>query len=76
MAASARAEATQAARSTPVFMGHGREDSVLPVALGRTSRDTLMDLGYSVQWHEYAIPHSVSEDEIRDLARFLSEAIK
>jgi predicted esterase len=35
-----------------------------------------MDLGYSVQWHEYAIPHSLSQDEIQDLARFLSEAIK
>jgi phospholipase/carboxylesterase len=76
MVASARAEATQAARSTPIFMGHGREDAVVPVALGRTSRDALMDLGYSVQWHEYAIPHSLSQDEIQDLARFLSEAIK
>ena len=76
LAASASAEATLAARLMPIFMGHGRDDTVVPIAHGRAAREALLALGCRVQWHEYAIPHSVSEEEIQDLARFLSEALK
>ncbi len=76
LAASAGAEQAAEARSTPIFMGHGRDDSVVPLARGQASRDALLALGHRVQWHEYAIPHSVSEEEIEDLARFLDEALK
>jgi phospholipase/carboxylesterase len=57
-------------------MGHGRDDTVGPIGLAQASRAALAALGCRVQWHEYAIPHSVSEDEIRDLARFLGEALR
>jgi phospholipase/carboxylesterase len=76
LAASAAAEAAAAGRATPIFMAHGRDDTVVPIDRGRLSRQALEALGCRVQWHEYAIPHSVSEDEIQDLARFLDEAFK
>jgi phospholipase/carboxylesterase len=76
LAASAASESTPAGRAIPIFMAHGRDDSVIPRARGQASRDTLMALGCRVQWHEYAIPHSVCEDEIRDLAQFLTVALK
>jgi phospholipase/carboxylesterase len=76
LAQSAAAEATAAGRSMPIFMAHGRDDSVIPIDRGRASRAALAALGCPVQWHEYAIPHSVSQDEIRDLAAFLGEALK
>jgi len=76
LAATAAAEITAAGRTTPIFMAHGRDDTVIPVDRAQASRDALVGLGCRVQWHEYAIPHSVSEDEMRDLARFLGEALK
>jgi len=76
LAASVASESTAAGRATPIFMAHGRDDAVIPVARGRASRDALTALGCRVQWHEYAIPHSVNDDEIRDLAQFLGEALK
>jgi phospholipase/carboxylesterase len=76
LASTAAAQITPAGRTTPIFMGHGRDDTVVPIDWARASRDALLDLGCSVQWHEYAIPHSVSEEELRDLARFLGEALK
>jgi len=76
LAASAASEATAAARSMPIFMAHGGDDSVIPIDRAQASRQALVALGCHVQWHEYAIPHSVCEDEIRDLAGFLSEALK
>ena len=76
LAATAAAEAQPAGRAIPIFMAHGRDDTVIPIDRAQASRDLLAELGCHVQWHEYAIPHSVSEEEIRDLARFLSEALK
>ena len=76
LAAAAASEASAAARAMPIFMAHGRDDTVVPIDRALASRAALVALGCRVQWHEYAIPHSVSEEEIRDLAQFLSEALK
>jgi phospholipase/carboxylesterase len=35
------------------------------------SRDALLALGQPVEWHDYAMPHSVCMDEIADLNRWL-----
>lgn len=76
LAATVASEAQPVGRAIPIFMAHGRDDTVIPIDRARSSRDVLLGLGCYVQWHEYAIPHSVSEEEIRELARFLSEALK
>jgi phospholipase/carboxylesterase len=76
LAATVASEAQPAGRAIPIFMAHGRDDAVIPIDRARSSRDVLLGLSCYVQWHEYAIPHSVSEEEIRELARFLSEALK
>ena len=36
-----------------------RVDPVIPIARARQSRDALLALGHPVEWHEYAMPHSV-----------------
>jgi phospholipase/carboxylesterase len=59
----------------PIFMAHGRSDPVIPIARGAASRDALQAAGYDIEWHEYAMPHSVCEDEIRDIARFLKRVL-
>jgi phospholipase/carboxylesterase len=76
LAAGAGAESSAPGRAVPIFMAHGRDDTVIPIDRGRASREALEALGCRVQWHEYAMPHSVSEEELRDLARFLSDALK
>ena len=76
LATSVASEITPAGRAMPLFMAHGLDDAVVPIDRAQASRDALAAVGCQVQWHEYAIPHSVSEDEIRDLARFLDEALK
>lgn len=65
------AEATPASRATPVFMGHGTWDDVIPPAAGAAARDQLLAAGYDVAWHEYAMPHAVCEEEIGDIRRFI-----
>jgi phospholipase/carboxylesterase len=71
LAAKTEAERHAANRGTPVFLAHGTVDPVIPIARARQSRDALAALGHPVEWHEYAMPHSVSPAEIADLNRWL-----
>jgi phospholipase/carboxylesterase len=71
LAAMTAAERSAANQGLPVFMAHGREDSVVIPARGRSSRDALLALGHPVEWHEYAMPHSVCAEEIADLNAWL-----
>jgi phospholipase/carboxylesterase len=64
-------EMTTAAKTTPIFFGHGSADPVVLMAYGKTSRDTLNALGFNTQWHDYPMQHSVCAEEIRDFADWL-----
>lgn len=69
------AERSDANALTPVFMGHGVQDEVVAIERGRASRDLLQQQGYHVEWHEYAMGHSVSVEEIADLNRWLLDVL-
>ncbi len=75
LARSVPAEASPANRDVPIFMGHGSYDDLIPVARAHRSRDLLVELGFRVAGHEYAMPHSVCAEEIRDLASWLRETL-
>jgi phospholipase/carboxylesterase len=64
-------EAAAANAGTPIFMAHGTQDPVVPYAMGAESQAKLQQLGYPVEWHEYAMPHSVCLEEIHDIAAWL-----
>ncbi len=65
-------ELAPANAATPVFMGHGTFDPVVPIKLGQASRDALQARGYAVAWHEYPMAHQVCAPEIDDLAGFFT----
>ena len=65
-------EKSQANQHTPVFMAHGQQDDVIDLRYAEESRDTLVTHGYNVQWKSYAMPHSLSIDEIVDLAQWIT----
>lgn len=62
-------------QSTPIFMAHGRGDPVVPVLRAEQSRDILKSLGYSIEWHEYMMPHSVCAEEIDDIGAWLKRIL-
>jgi phospholipase/carboxylesterase len=70
------ADTTAAERSAvnadvPIFLAHGRVDPVIALARATASRDALVALGYPVEWHDYAMPHSVCPQEVADINRWL-----
>jgi phospholipase/carboxylesterase len=72
---SLRAEAKPANLATPILMAHGQMDPVIPMSLGLKSRDYLQSAGYSVQWRDYPMPHSVCPAEIADIRAFLERVL-
>jgi phospholipase/carboxylesterase len=71
MRATLPAERAEANLGLPIFMAHGTDDPVLPLAMGQASRDQLKSMAYDVEWHQYRMPHSLCEPEINDIRHFL-----
>jgi phospholipase/carboxylesterase len=75
LAATTAAERSEANRDVPVFLGHGRSDPVVPIARGLAARDLLLELGHPVEWHDYPMQHSVSQEEIEHLHAWLLKVL-
>jgi phospholipase/carboxylesterase len=71
LVAATEAERHGANASTPIFLAHGRQDDVVPVSAAWSARDALQALGHGVEWHDYAMAHSVCGEEISDLNQWL-----
>jgi phospholipase/carboxylesterase len=64
-------ELSAANAATPVFLAHGTQDPMVPFSLGESVRAVLQQGQWPLEWHQYPIPHSVSEPEIADIGRWL-----
>ncbi len=69
------AERQPASQATPVFLGHGERDGIVPLARGAAARDSLRALGMQVEWHSWPMEHSVCMEEVEALARWLHEVL-
>jgi len=70
------AERSEASLATPIFMGHGTADGVVPIARAAQSRDLLVATGYQVEWHDYPMQHSLCQQEVDDIGAWLHRVIK
>lgn len=55
----------------PIFMGHGSQDPVVPVTLGKDSAERLQAAGHAVEWQTWPMAHSVCPEEITAIDRWL-----
>jgi phospholipase/carboxylesterase len=69
------AEASPANRDVPVFMAHGTHDPLIPLARAEQARQVLAGLGYQVEWHQYPMPHSVCDAEVREIGAWLRHCL-
>jgi phospholipase/carboxylesterase len=63
------------ARDLAIHIFHGDQDKVVPEALGLSAKQLLEDNGYSPQYSQYAMDHSVCHSEIRDIAKFINDCL-
>ncbi len=58
--------------TTPIFMAHGQFDQVIPLSFAKQSADVLKQLDYPIDWHSFAMEHSVSLEEIELISAFIN----
>ena len=75
LAATLTPERNPANRGIPIFMAHGDEDAVIPLAHALASKQLLQELGYVVEWHGYHMPHSLCNEEVDDIAAWLARIL-
>jgi phospholipase/carboxylesterase len=69
-------EAAPANKATPIFMAHGVYDPLVPLVMGAGSMTLLTGLGYTVEWRQYPMQHSVCPQEIQDIGDWLRRLLK
>jgi len=70
------AERHAANAQTPIFLAHGRNDGVVPLARGVAGRETLRALGQPLEWHDYPMEHSVCAEEVQALQQWLLRVLR
>ena len=65
-------ESSDANDRVAIFMAHGTQDPVVPLALAESSRATLASRGLSPEWHAYPMPHSVCAEEVGAISTWLA----
>ena len=75
LSANVATERTDAGKSTPIFMAHGRYDNVVPFNRAEASRDLLVSLGYQLEWHEYAMQHTLCLEEVQHISAWLKKVL-
>ncbi len=68
--AAAAARAADGIR-VPVFMAHGRQDPVIPLAIAEHSAQALSAIGFAVEWQVYPMAHQVCAEELQALGDWL-----
>lgn len=75
LAASLPAERSAANSDTPIMFAHGQQDPVVPMPWALKSRDVLERQGYTVDWHDYPMPHAVCAEEIGDIRDWIVQVL-
>ncbi len=76
LAGSTAAERHDANALVPIFMAHGKRDPMIALERASASRETLVKLGYAVDWHEYPMEHTVCMEEIQALNAWLLQVLR
>ncbi len=59
-----------------MIVQHGTDDPMIEVARARESRDRLVALGVTPDYHEYAMAHEIRPEGLADLNRWLAEVLE
>lgn len=60
----------------PIFMAHGTMDPVVHPHIAQASFQRLKAMDYAINWHEYPMQHSLCQEEIMDISRFITHIFK
>ncbi|GKS68451.1 phospholipase/carboxylesterase [Nitrosomonas sp. PY1] len=57
----------------PIFMAHGIDDNVIPLSYAIRSKEMIRAVGYTPEWHDYSMMHSVCNQELHDISQWIQK---
>lgn len=63
-------------QDTPVMFAHGQQDEVVPLFLGNSAYQVMLNNGYNVTWKEYMMQHNVCMAEVNDVSAFIQSRLQ
>lgn len=69
------ADINPANAGVPIFMAHGTDDRMIPFDLAQHAHKQMEVRGLHLEWHTYAMGHTLVPDEIRDITRWLARVL-
>jgi len=60
-------------KNIPVFLGHGRNDVLVPYTFGQMTEQKLKTFNPNVVFKGYNVDHSTTDEELKDVAKFLKQ---
>ena len=61
--------------ATPVFMGNGDFDEIVPIPVAQQSLQAISHAGAAVSWRDYPTEHTLSGEALRDTALFMRRVL-
>jgi phospholipase/carboxylesterase len=58
---------------TPVFVGAGTADQIIPAERAERATDRLREMGCAVEFHSYESAHGIGPDELADVVAWVEE---
>lgn len=68
-------EASPLAQEQRLFVTHGRQDPLIPFASVKAQMDQLRAGGWQLEWHEFNKPHTIIEDEVAEMRKFIARVM-
>lgn len=65
--ASARESLTDDRKTIPIIMAHGTFDDIIALHYAEQSYQFMLEHGLDVEWHKFAMGHTVNADEIKKI---------
>ena len=62
-------------KGKPFIVTHGLYDPLIPAQWGQAARDYLQSIGADVEYYEYPMEHSVSEESIEAIAKWIKKQL-
>jgi len=66
---------SQENKALPIQIYHGTMDPVIPEPLGKIAYEELKEKGYGVSYQTYPMQHSVCNEEVMDISRWIQKIL-
>jgi phospholipase/carboxylesterase len=60
----------------PFILTHGMQDPLLPIDWARGSRDTLLELGVQLEYHEFNMGHQINAESMGTISAWLEKQLQ